>query len=55
MKYVYLLRSESRREKTYVGVTSDYRERLREHNAGESGFTRRFLPWRAVVVTCPRV
>lgn len=50
MKYVYLLRSESTPNQTYVGSTADFAERLKQHNAGKSPYTARFRPWRPVVV-----
>ncbi|QDU71400.1 GIY-YIG nuclease family protein [Mucisphaera calidilacus] len=50
MRYVYLLRSESSPNQTYVGSTGDYPKRLKQHNSGESPYTARFRPWRSVVV-----
>ena len=43
--YVYTLRSLSRPEHYYVGMTKDLHERLRVHNAGTVPHTSRFLPW----------
>jgi predicted GIY-YIG superfamily endonuclease len=34
MQYVYILRSLSRKVKTYVGCTNDLKMRLRDHNGG---------------------
>ncbi len=48
MWYVYLLQSEGDAEHRYVGVTSDLKRRLAEHNAGKSAHTSKFLPWRLV-------
>ena len=48
MHYVYLLESLSHPEERYVGVTSDLRQRLRDHNTGQSTYTKRYLPWRIV-------
>ncbi len=45
MHYVYLLRSISRADKTYVGLTVDFTNRLAQHNAGEVPSTSRFRPW----------
>jgi len=45
MYYVYLLRSKTRPNQTYVGSTSDLRRRLAEHNAGKSIHTNKFKPW----------
>ena len=48
MKYVYLLESIAEPSRVYIGLTDDLRHRFREHNAGESAHTRKFLPWRLV-------
>ena len=48
MRYVYLLESLSVDGARYVGVTSDLRRRLAEHNAGKSLHTAKFKPWRIV-------
>ena len=48
MLYVYLLESEAVAEARYVGITSDLKQRLTEHNAGKSPHTSKFLPWRLV-------
>ncbi len=41
MKYVFLLQSIAAPERVYSGLTDDLRNRLREHNAGESVHTRK--------------
>jgi putative endonuclease len=46
MHYVYLLQSEAFPDQRYVGLTSDLRRRLAEHNAGKSPHTSKYLPWR---------
>ncbi len=46
MQYVYLLQSQSEADQRYVGVTSDLRRRLAEHNAGQSPHTSKFVPWK---------
>ena len=46
MIYVYVLSSLHKPELTYIGLTNDLRRRLREHNAGQSGYTKKFMPWR---------
>jgi len=46
MHYVYILRSVSRPEQTYVGYTLDLRARLFAHNAGKSPHTSKFRPWK---------
>ena len=40
MHYFYVLQSESDAEKFYFGCTSDLRERVKSHNAGENRSTR---------------
>ena len=44
--YVYLIESLSAGRQRYVGMTDDLRQRLREHNAGESSYTAKFRPWK---------
>jgi putative endonuclease len=44
--YVYLI--EGLDGARYVGCTKDLKLRLRQHNAGESPHTSKFLPWRLV-------
>ncbi len=46
MFYVYVLRSESHPDQTYVGSTSDLKKRLAEHNSGKSIHTNKFKPWK---------
>ena len=46
MHYVYLIESLAVAGKRYVGVTSDLKSRLKEHNAGKSAFASPFAPWR---------
>ena len=48
MRYVYLLRSINEPSQTYVGLTSDLRNRIRAHNQGLSPHTAKFRPWRIV-------
>jgi len=48
MHYVYLLASESTPGQRYIGVTSDLKARLIDHNHGESAHTSKFMPWRIV-------
>ncbi|MGA2322557.1 MAG: GIY-YIG nuclease family protein [Sedimentisphaerales bacterium] len=50
MKYVYLLESISHPGQHYIGITTYFRTRLKEHNAGRSSHTVRFRPWQTVVV-----
>ncbi len=48
MYYVYLLRSASFPDQTYIGFTEDLRMRFKAHNAGESKHTAKYLPWKLV-------
>jgi putative endonuclease len=45
MYYVYLLRSKTQPDQTYVSSTGDLRKRLSEHDAGKSIHTNKFKPW----------
>jgi putative endonuclease len=47
---VYILRSVTRPDRYYIGLTSDIASRLASHNAGESPSTARHKPWRVVVL-----
>jgi predicted GIY-YIG superfamily endonuclease len=47
--YVYLLRSASHPDQRYVGMTSDLKARLAEHNAGRSPHTSKYVPWKLAV------
>jgi len=49
LTYVYLLESARHPNQRYVGLASDPDERLKEHTAGRSPHTSKFLPWRLVV------
>ena len=44
--YVDLLISESHPTQTYVGFTEDLRQRLQDHNDGNSAHTKKFTPRR---------
>jgi putative endonuclease len=46
MKYVYVLRSEGDTSKTYVGLTSNLKRRMRDRNSGQSVHTKRYAPWK---------
>ena len=48
MWFVYLLESESILGQRYVGMASDVKQRLADHNAGKSAHTSKFAPWRVV-------
>jgi putative endonuclease len=44
--YVYLIESLSAQGERYLGMTSDLKQRLQEHNAGKSSHTSKFRPWK---------
>jgi putative endonuclease len=44
MYYVYLLKSQ-KNGSLYVGYAKDIKRRLKEHNTGLVGYTRKYLPW----------
>ena len=46
--YVYLIESLSARGERYVGMTTDLKQRLREHNQGKSSHTTKFRPWKLI-------
>lgn len=46
MWYVYLLESDTAEGQRYIGVTSDLKRRIAEHNAGKSTHTSKYMPWR---------
>ncbi len=48
MYHVYILKSESRPDQTYVGSTDNLRRRLVEHNSGKSTHTKKFMPWNLI-------
>jgi predicted GIY-YIG superfamily endonuclease len=48
MFYVYYLRSISYPDKTYIGFTRDLKQRLSDHNAGKSVYTKDFKPWKLI-------
>ena len=48
MYYVYILRSECVTKQTYIGYTSDLRQRLEQHNQGFSKHTAKFRPWELI-------
>lgn len=48
MFYVYLIESVSSHEQRYVGMTTDLKRRLQEHDAGKSSHTSKFKPWRLI-------
>ena len=51
MTYVYLIESVHQRQQHYVGITTDLKQRVAEHNGGKSPHTRKFKPWNLVAYT----
>lgn len=45
MWFVYILRIKSNSTQKYAGCTRDLRQRLKDHNAGKSTHTSKFMPW----------
>ena len=48
MYYVYLIESLSAQGERYVGMTTDLKQRLQEHNQGKSSHTTKFSPWKLI-------
>lgn len=48
MHYVYLIRSTSSPDKTYIGYSEDLKQRVTDHNAGKSTHTAKYIPWELV-------
>jgi predicted GIY-YIG superfamily endonuclease len=48
MHYVYLLESETFGGQRYIGLTTDLKKRLADHNAGKSRHTSKYMPWKLV-------
>ena len=48
MYYVYLIQSLAPQRKRYVGMTTDLKQRLQEHNEGKSSHTSKFRPWKLI-------
>ena len=47
--YLYLLRSRSHPKQRYVGLPTDLKKRIADHNARRSPHTSRYAPWELVV------
>lgn len=43
--YVYILRSRAKEDKTYIGYTTNLKQRISRHNAGLVKSTRNYRPW----------
>ena len=48
MYYVYLIESLAAQRKRYVGLTTNLKQRLQEHNAGKSSYASRFRLWKLI-------
>ena len=48
MKYVYLLQSIPHPDQRYIGLASDLKNCLAEHNAGKSQHSAKCRPWKTV-------
>ena len=48
MWYVYILRSIAFPDQDYIGATSDLKRRFKDHNAGRSPHTSKYMPWELV-------
>jgi putative endonuclease len=46
--YVYLIESLAAQRKRYVGLTTNLKQRLQEHNAGKSLHTAKLRPWKLI-------
>ena len=46
MYYVYLIESLYAEGQRYLGMTTDLKQRLEQHNAGRSSHTSKFKPWK---------
>lgn len=46
MFYVYILNSIINPNRLYIGYTYDIENRLKDHNYGESIYTKKYAPWK---------
>ena len=44
--YVYILKSLQNPKKYYVGLTNNLKNRLSQHNNGQSNYTKALRPWK---------
>jgi predicted GIY-YIG superfamily endonuclease len=42
---VYILTSKKYPTRYYIGLTQDLERRIKEHNNGDSLYTKRYMPW----------
>jgi predicted GIY-YIG superfamily endonuclease len=52
MHHVYLLRSLSDPNQTYIGLTDNMGQRLKSHNEGANSHTAKHRPWELVCCVC---
>lgn len=45
MWYTYIIRSINSPNQEYTGATSDLKQRIADHNRGNSAHTAKFVPW----------
>lgn len=45
MNIVYILTSKKYTDRYYIGLTQDLERRIKEHNNGDSLYTKRYMPW----------
>ena len=48
MYFVYFIRSVEDSSRTYIGYTTNLKQRLETHNSGGSVYTKDFRPWSLV-------
>jgi putative endonuclease len=48
MYYVYMLRSISQPDHTYIGFSKGLKKRLKAHNNGQSPHTSKYNPWELI-------
>lgn len=48
MYYVYIIRSSSSPNQTYIGFTGDLKRRIAKHNEGGSLHTAKYRPWELI-------
>ena len=48
MRTVYLIQSINNPKQVYIGVTSDFNQRLKYHNAGKSIHTKKHKPFKLI-------
>ena len=46
MYTVYILLSIKDQTRYYIGITQNLKNRLKEHNISQSGYSKRYAPWK---------